>query len=221
MDTLAYLAGRLELPVGYFLDENPTLLPNQTLMEQLRQAKGKAVLELLEEYKVPDPVYDPERWLLEALTCLELAREVLEEKPGYARQLLERAAEAGGNTPYYTPELERSRMLLCMRAGMPVDVSLLPSLDEELLLRAQSALKDGMKQRCLQLLEAAEDREAPLWNLLRGQLYLESKEYAGAAQCFRKAEVEFPQRCAEQLEVCYRELGDFRQAYYYACKRRE
>ena len=78
-----------------------------------------------------------------------------------------------------------------------------------------------MKQRCLQLLEAAQDREAPLWNLLRGQLYLEARQFAEAAQCLRKAEAVYPEKCVGLLEICYRELGDFRQAYYYACKGKE
>ena len=36
-----------------------------------------------------------------------------------------------------------------------------------------------------------------------------------------KGEAEFPEKCVPLLEICYRELGDFRQAYYYACRARE
>ena len=47
------------------------------------------------------------------------------------------------------------------------------------------------------------------------------QKYAAAAECFQKAESEFPEKCAVRRERCYRELGDFRQAYYYACKGKE
>ena len=92
--------------------------------------------------------------------------------------------------------------------------------DEELLLRARYALDRGETDRCLQLLEAALDREGPQWNFLRGEVYLAKRNFASAAECFRKAEGAFPEKCAVRLERCYRELGDFRQAYFYACKRR-
>ena len=70
------------------------------------------------------------------------------------------------------------------------------------------------------LLEAAEDREAPDWNLLRGDAFFQEKQYRDAAVCYEKAEQTYPNRCIPRLEQCYRELEDYKRAYEYACKQR-
>ena len=90
----------------------------------------------------------------------------------------------------------------------------LPSLDEELLLRAEEALSQRKNKRAAALLEAAEDQTCPRWNYLRGQVYLADKQYRKAAKCFHAAEGAYP--CASRLEICYRELGDYKRAYEYA-----
>ena len=115
----------------------------------------------------------------------------------------------------------------------------LPSLDEELLLRAEAALTAKNPEKAARLLDAAEDRHSPEWNLLMGQLLLKTRDYAAAAACFLRgeahlalrefsaaarhfhgAEAAWPQQSAARLEQCYRELEDFKKAYYYACKQR-
>ena len=99
MDTLRYLAQQLGKPISYFLEDTAVASPNQALMEQLRQAAPSDALHLLGQYQAPDPTFDRERWLLEALTCLTLAEdELTKNKPAYARSLLERAAVAGSRT---------------------------------------------------------------------------------------------------------------------------
>ena len=216
MDTLAYLARQLGKPISFFLEEQTMQLPNQAVMEAARQATGKQVLEILRQYGSPDPVFDPERWLLEALVCLELAREAAAEKPGYARQLLEQAAQAGAKTPYYTPELERSRLLLCAEVGMPVHVAELPSLDAELMLRAELA---QTPERQVALLEAVENR-SDRWYCLRGKLYEQAGDHRQAAACYHKAEASGSMEIYQSLERCYRQLEDYKMAYEYACKQR-
>ena len=117
MDTLRYLAAQLGKPISYFLEETVEHSPNQALMTQARNATGQAVLELLAKYQEPDELFDRERWLLEALTCLELARQALDdEKKEDARTLLAQAETAGANTTYYTPQLEQYRQLLAFEA---------------------------------------------------------------------------------------------------------
>ena len=219
MDTLQTLAKRLEKPVSFFLEEEAVLLPNQTIMEKARQAEPAAALELLKDYQDPDPVYDPERYLLEALCCLRLARQVSQEKPGYAQSLLERAMKAGHKTPYYTQELERTRLLLCYAAGMPAAALAedLPDLAAELQLRAEAALKQGDARRCALLLDAAGEGNAK-WHYLRGEAYFAMQSYEQAAEHYRNAGEE--NRVFARLEICYRELGDYKMAYYYACRQR-
>ena len=219
MDTLRYFAARLGKPISFFLEEQAILSPNQQLMEAARQ--GGDVLTLLKDYQAPDPVFDRERWLMEALACMDSAQQALsDQKPGYARTLLQQAADAGAKTPYYTPELERRRLLLCHKAGMdPRKLAPnLPELDAELCLRAQAALDSGDPQRCARFLDAVENRD-PRWYFLRGEAYLAQKDYAPAAECFLQAE-QTRQVCS-RLEQCYRELEDYKQAYLYACRQRE
>lgn len=223
MDTLRYFAGRLQKPMAFFLEEQPPLSPNQALLDRARQADAGAVLACLQEYQAPDPVFDRERYLLEAMACLELAQTaILENRRGYAQSLLDQARAAGAQTPYYTPELERRRLLLLHRAQAQTPgalAALLPDLSEELLLRAAAALEAGDCPRCRAILEAADTREGP-WNLLMAESWFAQGEYALAVPFFRRAESWNPKTAWPRLEHCFRELEDFKSAYEYACKQR-
>lgn len=222
MGTLQYLAGKLGKSVSYFLEETAVVSPNQAVMAAARQqyAAGnyEAAAADLEDYREPDELFDQEYRLLRNLVFLELARKALEEnREIYARELLEKAQE---ETIYCPEDLQRRRLLLLGRLKDQRVSSLLPSLDEELLLRAEEALEAGKPDRAAALLEAAEDQMDPRWLLLRGMVWMEEKEYASACGCLRKAEAAYPRETVPKLEVCYRELGDFKQAYAYACKQR-
>lgn len=222
MDTLMYFAARLGKSVSYFLEEDAVLSPNQALMEDARKAYDAGnwgqLREILEKYRNPDAVFDREKNLLEALAVLSLTEQALEQgKVRYAEELLDRLEIADGD--YCAPELSRRKLLLLGKAGRNV-AAVLPSLDEELLLRAEAALEKENHLRAAQLLDAAEDKESPRWNFLRGEVHLAQKEYAFAAECYHRAEKEWPEKTAASLERCYRELEDFKMAYFYACKQR-
>ena len=124
---------------------------------------------------------------------------------------------------YCAEDLERRRLLLLAKARPQLRREIcrkLPDLDEELLLRARNALDRGEVDRSEHLLEAAQDHDAPDWNFLRGEVHLAREQYAAAAQCYHKAEEAYPDKTAARLERCYRELEDFKRAYFYACKQR-
>ena len=221
MDTLRYLAGQLGKPLSYFLEEDTVTSPNQKLMAQAREASPSDTLQILGHYQAPDPTFDRERWLLEALACLQLAEDALSQgKPGYARNLLERAGLSGNRSPYYTPDLERRRLILLYRAGMTMAESALPDLSEELLLRAELALQAGNFPRCGSLLACIQE-ETPQVHYMKAQLFFAQKEYAAARTHFEAAWEVDPPRCCALLEDCCRELSDFAGAYFYACKLRE
>lgn len=229
MDTLGYLAARLGKTVAYFLEEQAVTSPNQALMEQARAAwtagePGRA-MEVLADYREPDGVFDRERWLLDALCRLALAEQALrEEKSAYAVSLLEQAAEAGAKTDYYSPALERQRLLLLYRARPASAQSLaaeLPDWTEELLLRGRAALEDGDPNLCAAILDAGAPTEREEWHFLRAEAWLALKDYAQAAEHYRRAETAYPRQTALRLEQCYRELEDYKLAYFYACKQRE
>ena len=226
MDTLRSLAERLGKTLSYFLEEEAITSPNQELMDRARKTfetgDPAAAREILEQYKAPDPVFDREYHLVLALCLMELAKQALaENRRPYAEALLQQAAEAGSLTPYYTPAMERERLLLLAAVSPAPSVeAALPRDDRELLLRAEAALVRSEYDLGLACLEAAWDRESPRWHLLRGETALALKDYDTAATHYRKAEAHYPTQVHPRLEVCFRELGDFKKAYEYACKQR-
>ena len=229
VSTLRFLAQRLGKPVSFFLEEDGAVSCNLETMELARKAWDRGdfaqAAQALRDFREPDPVFQREWELLRLLTALALAEQALEEKrEPYARELLEQAEALLDRMAYALPELHRRSVLLRarLRDAKPGElVRRLPSLDEELFLRAQAALAQGRPERCAQLLDAARNRENPDWYILRGRAYLSQEAYRQAARCFHAAEAAYPRETAAALERCYRELGDYRLAYQYACRSRE
>ena len=221
MEVLCTLAARLEKPVSFFLEEAVVVSSNQSVMERAGEAYAHGnmaeALEALEDYRQPDPIFDREWALLGALCCLALAeRAAAEDKRPYAQQLLERCAEFGEKTPYFVPALERQRQLLLAKVKKD---GALPDIDAELLLYAQAALGCGEVQRAEALLETVADQSSAHWNYLRGLAAMALNQYREGALYLHKAEDAYPEETAERLEICYREVEDYKRAYFYAKKR--
>ena len=220
MDTLRQLSSRLGKPVSYFLEEDAAVSSNQGLMEQARRAEPAEARALLQAFRMPDPVLEWEWRYRSCMAAMVTAEQAMEKgKTLYARQLLEEAAEFDPGIP----GLERQRLLMLGRipdADRAEIAGKLPSLDEELLLRAEAALSQKKPDRASGLLAAVEDQKNPDWLLLRGRVYLEQRQYPLAAECLEQASAVFPDICWPLLEVCFRELGDFKKAYEFACKQR-
>lgn len=191
--------------------EHGTAKPSMSTLRYLAQRLEKPVSWFL------DGQTEAHSSLIEAYDLLEKAGEAIRAgKEIYAEQLLNKVTASH-------PDIQRRRLLLMAKipGRNPASiVTQLPSLDEELLLRAKAALESDGYDRAKTLLDAAEDRHSPEWNLLMGQLLLKTRDYAAAAACFHRAEEAYPMETAGNLEVCYRELGNYQQAYFYACKRK-
>lgn len=221
MATLQYLADALGKPVSYFLGET-VVTDNQRVMASAREAYARKnfrqVLTSLEDYAAPDETLDWEQGLLGYLSCLELAESAAREgrKP-VAAKLLSRSRHY--ESPYITPELLTRRESLRQQLGQHRRGEPLPSLDGQLLLRAEQQLEAGNADRALALLGAVELPSAET-AYLSGLAYLQKKDYSLALAALSRAEAGGKQ-CGEQLEACYRELGDFENAYKYACRNRE
>lgn len=221
MDTLRYFAERLGKPMGYFLEDQAVTSPNQEVMARAREAfsQGQPVADILAQYQAPDSVFDPEYHLLCALSRMAQAKQALtDRKPEYAWSLLEDAAVHGSATAYYTMELERTRLVLCYEARPQLAKELaseLPNPSAEILMRAQAQADPILRGR---ILDAFPDHD-PRWHLLRAQAWFAEKNYAKAIFHYEQA----PQtkQVYEQLEICCRELEDYKSAYYYAVKARE
>lgn len=222
MKTLIFLAKQLGKPVSFFLEETTVVSPNLDIMTSARRLydageMAEAAL-VLEAYAGPDEIFDREKALLWVLCHLNMAEAALETgREGYALSLLEKAETA---LPYCVPELNRRRLLLLGRIRGQRVSQKLPSLDQELLLRAREALAEETPERAARLLDAAEDWDSPAFCFLRGQAHMGMKEFDLAVPCLHRSENAYPQ-AASMLEVCYRELGDYKKAYEYACKQRK
>ncbi len=224
MDTLRHLAAGLGRPVSYFLEEENGSTPNYIFMEEARRAfragSWEVALEVLGAFREPDPVLGPEKTLLEIDLILSAAQNAYrEQREPYCRELLDRAEALLDRCLYHQGDL--TRRILLIRGGLrgeklPEIAAKLPSLDEELLLRARA---EADPQRAAQLLDAVQDRDGA-WSLLRGKTYLQQKKYREAIACFRAAEETAPNDACRGLEICCRELGDYQGAYSYACKLR-
>ena len=219
MDTLRYLAGVLKKPISFFLDEE-SASSNQQLMSSARNAfigqHWTDVLDCLQAYSAPDPVFDAEFYLLGALTRLKLAEiAITENKNAYAQILLEQALAQGQQTPYYTDGLETLRLCLLYTAR--------PDLAQELckLLPADPGrsllLAAANPDRAELILEAAPQDE-PRWHQLRGDVYFRQGRYSKAREHYEQATPS--RKVLEQLEECCRQLEDYKAAYEYACKLR-
>ena len=225
MSTMQFLAQRLGKTVSYFLDEEEQS-PNagENRMAQLRRSFQSgdyaSVAARLEQLAAPSW----EEGLLLCLSTMKLARQALEKgQHSQARSLLRKSSEAAQMTPYAEPSLQRELILLRSEAGEdPGKLSaLLLEDNRELMLRARAAQAAGDPAQAAAYLTAAGQQDSPLWNLLRGESLFTAGEYQQAADCFRKAEEDYPSQCIPRLEACYRELEDYKQAYFYACKQRK
>lgn len=225
MSTLMYLARRLGKPVGFFLEEDAAASQNQKIMEAAWAAYESgdfmAAAHALEQFQFPDEIYDREYRLLNCLNHLALAERALDQgKKVYAAELLERVRELEQRL-LWLPELRIRRGRLLGRMSGEIPAECLPNPDPDLRLLAQAALTSGDAERASRLLDACEDQNGGCWNLLRGRAAMGQKDYSGAAEFYRRAEEHYPDQAIPALEFCYRELGDYKMAYHYACIARE
>lgn len=224
MDTLKYLAQRLEKPISYFLEDTAVTSPNQETMQRARTAfsegKSEETLEILGNFREPDPVFREEKGLITKLACLQSIQKALRQRRvPYARQLL---GDAEKENTIYDEFLQHEIDLLRAWAYPEQTAGLAEKLncDRFLLVKARAALEKRDAARCLELLGAAECKSDPRYNLLRGEAYYALGEYALGISCYHKAEEAFPEQAYPKLEEGYRETGDFKRAYEYACKQR-
>lgn len=223
--TLCYLARKLNLPVSYFLEEESVASSNGACMEkawsayEIGDAAGAA--RVLEQYRAPDSVYDREYAILKALVLLRLAETNLDAgRLVYVQNLLNQVRELEGKLPWL-PDVKRTRWQLQARLGECAALEELPSLDGTLMLYAQAALKSNTPTRAAALLDACQEHDSSRWQLLRAQAYLSQSEYAAAAKLLQEVEKTDPDTAVPLLEQCFSALGDYRLAYYYACKGRK
>lgn len=197
MDTLSHFARQLGKPISWFLEEQ-----SQTEKQDMEQG----------------------RQLLQMVRLMDQAKAAVKEgKPLYAVSLLEQARQAGEQIPYFTEAVRREWTLIMYSAQPDKALTLeseLPQDHREIYLRAQAAIDRRDYLAAAGLLDGSRSNNTH-WHYLRAQAALGQKDYALAIRHYRLAEADYPAPCARALEQCYRELEDYKLAYYYACKQRD
>lgn len=109
--TLQYLAAQLGKPVSYFLEEDTAVSVNIALMQEAREAytqrRFDRVLEILESYQQPDPLFDQEYAYLLALSALEAATALLTGME--YQQAVCMLEQINRGSIYYREDMERRR----------------------------------------------------------------------------------------------------------------
>lgn len=195
--TLRYLSKRLGRPVSYFFGEDG---PPEAIAA-FANREYRRCRELLTEQERP--------WL-EPLALLREAEQAADQgRIPYARQLLDALGEP--DTLLFGPEQRRYAALLRCRCGEIADI---PE-DGALLLKAEAALRAGRPADARRYLLAMDEREEP-WQEQMGECCFQAGDYAAARDHFLRCP-ETP-RILRRLEICFRELEDYKMAYYYAKK---
>lgn len=92
--------------------------------------------------------------------------------------------------------------------------------DEALVEWALADIGSGQSERAAHLLAAVENPGSEGWHLARGCLLTAQGSYAVAIGHLKQGQNYRPALAWANLEICCRENGDFRNAYFYACKQR-
>ena len=212
--TLQVLSARLGKPVSFFWEQAPS--ENLGVLHRAAQLPPEHALKALEGYLPDDPILDEGYYLLFCRCQMDLAEQAISQnRMGYARSLLEQARQAGVKAAAFEQLFSRRLTLLRFAAGEQPSPSELPDNTEEMYLRATAALQGGDPEQCLACLLCA-DRQTEKALLLQGDAYIALQQYEKAIACF-PADIK---ETYPQLELCYRELGDFEKAYRYACLQR-
>ena len=208
MDTLRFLAARLQKPLHYFLEDGEGSTDGWQLLkeEQYEQILNGA------ETQYQNPA-------LLTLAALGLAQKAIAQNQiPYAKNLLTKSADWCQNAPGCSQELERKRLLLLFKLS-PKDAPILSAQlsDDELLLRSAAAISQGNCQLSLSLLSCAQNKGDALWLQLAADSCFLLEDYAQAVSYYQQIE----DTSLRRLEQCYEKLGDYRMAYHYACRQRE
>ena len=195
--TLKYLARRLGKSVSWLLGEDG---PSEAV----------AAFEAGDFRRCRERLTGAERRWLEPVARLREAEQAIDDgRLPYARELLEGLESM--DSPLFGPELRRKSAILRNRCGIFCPI---PE-DGALLSRADEALAAGRFSDAERYLAACDDH-SPQWEHRMGECRFHTGDYAAAREHYHRCEGCFDVR--SRLEVCYRELKDYKMAYFYAKK---
>lgn len=194
--TLRYLSARLGKPVSWFLGEEAS--------------EGIRALESGDWRRCREQMTAEERKWLEPLILLREAEQAIDDgRIPYAAGLLENLD--GRASPLWCSALERHAALLRCRCGICARI---PE-DDALLLKAEQTIAAGHLADAERYL-CAHDRRDARWEYLMGECAFRSGDYPKARAHYHRCEDAMDVRA--RLEICCREMGDYKMAYFYAKK---
>ena len=227
--TLAYLAERLDLPLLYLLDDTLTLdecAKHLYMSDVRREFKEGHYAEALRLIRKHFKDYDDETALIAAHCLLSEAEKKLHNgNLESADKTIKEALSLTEKTVYPTSDIRASLSLLSALASNVQSPRY--EIDEEsyLHLRNDSVMQDLYAY----LTDDASSCREPLYLAhIKAREYLRARDYRSALARLQALE---ERRLADNmsailifriytdLETCYRELGDFQNAYRYAGKR--
>lgn len=238
MDTLRYLAAGLGKPISFFLEEETVASPDLPRILATRRLFGEEkwaeALEALEGYRPGDEILDPEYWHLLSLCAYGRAEQAAREgKRLYAEALIRQSLDAGKQTVYGGAGLRPLLLRAVLGEQEP------GTLDNAMRELCEAAGRDGARLARLLARKALNDHrpaqarsalglvpEGAEKALLLGESFLQEKNYPQAAEAYREAERLLeeaggdPQITYGPLEICYREMEDYKSAYFYAAKQK-
>ena len=193
LSTLRYLSRRLGRPLSWLLGEDgPTQAAAAFEAGDYRRCR-----ELLPG--------ENRKWLEPIARRREAERAIAEGRLPYARTLLEESLES----PLFGPELARKAAILRCRCG---NFQPIPD-DGGLILLARGALEEGRTADARRYLLALDERSVQ-WHYLMGECCFREADYPQARSHFHRCEDAFDVR--SRLEICCREMEDYKMAYFYA-----
>lgn len=243
--TLEYLAKKLALSAGYFMEDScysdgtsPDGLDD--MRKAYKEGRYLDCIKLLEDSKTAGTT--DEGYLLHARSALAIAHEsLLNGNVLSAKEYADAADYYNKEGIYYSPEIDAEMSLILAECSLVLDLSEFDDNAREFeraikeisfaaryrLARAEFLLKTGETELACRMIERLSDLSGGLKSkrlYLKGLCLLKTEDYANAADALTCAEASIDndeslqQLIYKALEICYKELEDFKMAYHYASK---
>ena len=242
--TLEYLASRLGVSPGYFMSDmtysdgtSPDGLDE--MREAYRQKDYAGCIRLLESARTQSTT--DEGYLLHTLAAACAARDAIRDGDAKtAREYADAADYYNKEGLYYSPEIDAEMSLILAECALDTELAEFEeniseyeraeksiSLSQRYYLaRAEYLLRTGETELAARILDnmgEPGEEYAPRAAYLTGLRLMGEGQLESARETLLRAEESSPKsqlpRIYAALEMCYRELEDYKQAYHYASKR--